>query len=46
MPSVSETDLPELCKLGIGRVRELVRPDTRRIGQAFDTMMSRVKVLY
>lgn len=42
--SVSEADVPELCKLGIGRVRDLVRPDTRRIGQAFDAMMSRVKV--
>lgn len=45
VPSVSEADVPELCKLGIGRVRDLVRPDTRRIGQAFDAMMSRVKVL-
>lgn len=44
MMSASETDVSELCRLGLGRVRDLVRPDTSRIGQAFDTMMSRVKV--
>lgn len=42
--TVSDSDVEELCQLGADGVRALVAPNTTRIGQAFDGMMSAVKV--
>ena len=42
--TVSEKDIVELCRLGIGEVKKMMWPDTTRILLAFDAMMSKVKV--
>lgn len=42
--AVSEDDVAELCRLGIGAVKTMIRPDTTRIGKAFDAMLDGVKV--
>lgn len=42
--AVSEDDVTELCRMGIGAVKTMIRPDTTRIGKAFDAMLDRVKV--
>ena len=42
--AVSEEDIVELCKLEIEEIKEMMRPETTRIFEAFDFMMSKVKV--
>lgn len=42
--TMSEADVIELCKLGLPRLKSMVRPDTNRVGEAFDNMMTAVKV--
>lgn len=42
--AISEADVIELCKLGLPRLKSMVRPDTNRVGEAFDDMMTAVKV--
>lgn len=42
--AVSEDDVTEMCRMGIGAVKTMIRPDTTRIGKCFDVMMDGVKV--
>lgn len=42
--AVSEGDVVNLSKTETWAVKSMVRPDTSRIGAAFDEMMARVKV--
>lgn len=44
MMAVSEDDVADLCRMEICMVKDILRPDTLRIGTAFDDMMTRVKV--
>lgn len=41
---VSEDGVVELCKMGVIGVRKIVGPNTRRVAEAFDDLMSAVKV--
>lgn len=42
--TISEAELMELVRLGMDGLKDVVRPDTGRIGEAFDSMMAAVKV--
>ncbi len=44
MMAVSEDDVVDLSKTETWALKSMVRPDTSRIGTAFDEMMARVKV--
>ncbi|CAN0132093.1 unnamed protein product, partial [Ectocarpus sp. 8 AP-2014] len=37
--AVSEKDLAELCRMDTWDIKSMIRPDTTRIGKAFDSMM-------
>lgn len=41
--AVSEKDLAELCRMDTWDIKSIIRPDTTRIGKAFDSMMEGVK---
>jgi len=42
--AMNEDDVVDLSKTGTWALKSMVRPDTARIGTAFDEMMERVKV--
>lgn len=42
--AVGEEDVAELCKMEIWTVKNMIRPDTLRIGTSFNEMMAAVKV--
>lgn len=42
--TVTEDDLSLLCRMHTTAVKNMIRPDTTRIGNAFDGMMARAKV--
>lgn len=41
--AVSEKELAELCRMDTWDIKSMIRPDTTRIGKAFDSMMEGVK---
>lgn len=44
--AVSEEDVVELSKMEIWTVKNMIRPDTLRIGRSFGEMMAAVKVRF
>ncbi|CAM9202859.1 unnamed protein product [Ectocarpus fasciculatus] len=41
--AVTEKDLAQLCRMDTCDIKSMIRPDTTRIGKAFDSMMGGVK---